>query len=222
MDYINNMKVEKLNAYSVSSLEALFTLYDLSEDIVTRHIPGDIVECGVRDGGSAAVLSLPVAKSDRQLWLYDSFQGLPMPTFQDTPEAYAYAGKAIGSKKRVMEALAIAEFPVERVVIREGWFKDSFEDVLPKRVALLHVDCDWYESVLNTLFTFYPLVHQGGIIVIDDFGHWEGARRAFYDFVHQIAERPLVERFGHSRLYWVKGKQHNREQLGGPPLCKPA
>ena len=92
--------------------------------------------------------------------------------------------------------------------------KDTFCQELPPQVCLLHIDADWFESVDLALNTFYDRVTSGGIIVLDDFGHWEGCRRAFYEFAAKRQIHPLLERFGHTQAFWIKDRKHNREFIG--------
>jgi O-methyltransferase len=68
----------------------------------------------------------------------------------------------------------------------------------------LHIDADWYDSVFYSLETFYQRVSDGGFIVLDDFGHWEGAREAFYDFCMEHSIKPLIERTGYTQAFWRK------------------
>ena len=77
-------------------------------------------------------------------------------------------------------------------------------------IAFLHIDADWYDSVQLALETFYDRVSTGGVIILDDFGHWEGCREAFYDFAADRGIKPLLERFGHTQAYWIKDRTHNR------------
>jgi hypothetical protein len=98
----------------------------------------------------------------------------------------------------------------ERYTIREGWFHDTFKDTLPSQVALLHCDSDWYESVSLVLETFYPLVPDGGCVILDDFGFWEGCREAFYEFCHRHGEKPLLERVERDQAFWIKKRTCNR------------
>jgi len=172
---------------------------------------GDVVECGVCNGGSAAVLASVIRNHPtKSLWLYDTFQGIPSPTARDGADAQKCSGHWVGSVDRVNEVLALVGFPKGRAVIREGLFKDSFKKPLPQSVALLHIDADWYEGVLNALKTFYPLVLVGGVVVLDDFGYWEGTREAFYDFCVECNVKPLLERAGNTQAFWRKGQTHNR------------
>lgn len=197
--------------YTMMGPVGLCLLYGLAREVCYHGVEGDIVECGVCNGGSAALLAAAIRSSpERRVWLYDTFEGIPAPGPKDGPLAPAYEGRFRGSIETVQEALRKARFPLERAVLRQGLFKETFQQPLPHRVALLHVDADWYESVLDCLRTFYPLIPDGGIIVLDDFGHWEGAREAFYDFCAERQLKPLLERAGYTQAFWRKGQEHDR------------
>ncbi len=199
-----------LDPFSLSGLRVLKKLYLLGCDIAIRGIAGDVVECGVLNGGSAAAIVWGLRDTGRRLWLYDSFEGLPVPKPVDGTAAEAYAGRCVGSVDNVRQALRIAHFPEGACLFRQGWFQHTFAEPLPEVISLLHIDADWYDSVLLALDTFYDRVSEGGIIILDDFGHWEGCREAFYDFIGRRGLKPLFERFGHSQLFWVKGRLNNR------------
>ena len=98
-----------------------------------------------------------------------------------------------------------------------GWFAGFFQDTFPKAlnqqpgpetVALLHLDCIYYESVLLALRTWYDRVAEGGVIVISDFGEKEGSRRAFYTFVAERGLAPVIHKIDTTRLWWMKGEEH--------------
>ncbi len=178
------------------------------KDVNQRGVTGDLVECGCYKGGSAAILRAGMGR--RKLWLYDSFQGLPETVYQDGEEAKKWVGECAALVSDVLEILTATGATPEEVVIREGWFKDTFNNFLPEQVALLHCDADWYESVSLVLETFYPLMPIGACIVLDDFGHWEGCRLAFYDFCKKYGEQPLLERVGYTQAYWIKGGINQR------------
>jgi len=178
---------------------------------VVGQIEGDLVECGVYNGGSAAILGAALrGHPHRKLWLYDTFAGLPAPGAKDGPLAAAYAGALPGSIEAVRRVVTNVALPLEQIIFRPGLFQDTFREPLPEPVALLHVDADWYESILVCLRTFYPLMPDGGIIILDDFGHWEGTREAFYDFCVEFGVKPLIERVGYTQAFWRKGQSHNR------------
>lgn len=215
----HNWKTRKLlravRPYTMSDRIRLSTLNTLAKEISSNHIAGDIVECGVCNGGSAAVMAAGIKESQgRSLWLYDTFAGIPPAQVTDGLLAQTFTGHFVGSEQMVTEALTKVRYPLERVVLKKGLFRDTFKDELPRHIALLHVDADWYESVLLTLQTFYPLVSDGGFIVLDDFGHWEGTRKAFYDFCQGEGIQPLLERVGATQAFWRKGLEHNRDFYG--------
>jgi len=121
----------------------------------------------------------------RDIWLFDSFEGLPEPTVEDGNRAQAeyHKGKCYGSVASVREIFHQLYIPENRVHIVKGWFEETFPSVTVKDVALLHIDADWYESVKLCLEKFYDSVCPGGFIVLDDYGHWEGCRRATDEFL---------------------------------------
>jgi O-methyltransferase len=200
--------INTVRPYTMVDPLRLAMLHQLAQEI---SVSGDVVECGVCNGGSAAVLARAISSnSTRSLWLYDTYQGMPAPTTKDGPEADAYTGRVVGSVDRVKEVLALVEFPTERTVFRKGAFKDSFKEPIPQCIALLHIDADWYDGVLGALTTFYHLIPDGGFVILDDFGHWEGAREAFYEFCTRFNTRPVLERLGYTQAFWRKGQTHNR------------
>jgi O-methyltransferase len=195
----------------MSDSARLSTLYTLVRQASAMGIRGDVVECGVCNGGSAAVMAAGVVHDrERRIWLYDTFEGIPSATQIDGDLAEHFTGDFVGSESRVREVLGKVNFPIERAIFRKGLFDDTFRQPLPTAVAVLHVDGDWYESVIGSLRRFYPLLADGGFVVLDDFGHWEGARRAFYAFCREQEIEPLLERVGYTQAFWRKGEEHNR------------
>jgi O-methyltransferase len=148
-------------------------------------MPGDIVECGVYNGGSAAIMASLCEKSpvSRNVWLFDSFEGLPKPTDEDGDEAPAYEGWCHGDLSKVKEVLRKLRIPESQVRIVKGWFQDTFPKVEIPKIAILHIDADWYESVKLCLEKFYDSVQPGGYIVLDDYGDWQGCRIATDEFL---------------------------------------
>jgi O-methyltransferase len=164
--------------------ERVHNLYVLAKRIEKENIPGDVIECGVCNGGTAALLARFATRSrlDRTIWLLDSFQGMPVTTPEDGDAAKAHIGKEVGDIGRVKRALERVRADMSRVRIVPGWFQDTFPSVSAQRIALLNIDADWYESVKLCLETFYDRVATGGFISFDDYGHWPGCRRAVDEF----------------------------------------
>ncbi len=204
-----NRLVRKVTPYTLCDSERIKSLINLSAYVNLEGIEGDFVECGTYKGGTAAVLSKYMG-AGRRLYLYDSFEGLPETSEKDGAEAAKWVGKCVGSVEDVKEVMKLVQTKDDQHVIRKGWFEQTFREALPNKVALLHCDADWYSSVMIVLDTFYPLIPEGGCIVLDDFGYWEGCREAFYDFCEKRGEKPLLERVGRSQAYWIKAQKHNR------------
>jgi O-methyltransferase len=205
----NETLYHALKDYTFASPNKLHNLRSLAAAVHRSGIAGDFVECGTYKGGSSAVLGSELDPG-RRLWLYDSFAGMPDIKPIDGDDAGKFVGEGIASPQDVLAALEIAGVDASRCVIREGWFEDSFKESLPESVALLHCDADWFDSCLLVLETFYPRVVDGGCVLLDDFGYWEGCREAFYAFCERHQERPLLERHGNDQAYWFKGRKHNR------------
>jgi len=170
--------------HTLTGLERVQNLYRLARRIEIEEIPGDVVECGVYNGGTAAVLARVATHSNlnRTVWLFDSFKGMPQTTEVDGAEARAYVGEVKGSADRVRDLLQSAGADMSRVRIVEGLFEETFPTIQIPRIALLNVDADWYESVKLCLERFYDRVVPGGFVSLDDYGHWPGCKRAVDEF----------------------------------------
>ena len=201
--------LQQVRPYTLGSVKKLSNLKRLASSIRERGVEGDFVECGTYKGGSAAVLATEM-NPGLHLWLYDSFEGMPAAEEVDGTDAGAWVGKLGASEEDVKEVLSIVGLSHEQYTIRKGWFDQTFLQPLPERVALLHCDADWHASVTAVLETFYPRVAEGGVVILDDFGWWEGCREAFYDFCAKHGEKPLLERVDCDQAYWIKGKTNNR------------
>jgi len=168
----------------------LLTLYHLVKEVNRLGLQGDIVECGVWNGGSAAIMGLADVESDstpnkRRIWLFDSFQGLPPPGEKDdeAERLNYFEGWNKGDVAKVHQVFTKLNVPFTNVEIVPGWFDTTLKAAQIERIAILHVDSDWYESVKVVLDVFYPKVLPGGFVILNDYGAWAGCNRAFGDFV---------------------------------------
>lgn len=190
--------------YTMVSLPRLKKLYELGENLAQDGPAGAVVECGVWNGGSSAMIAagLHARGNSRAFWLFDSFEGLPQPTDKDeiAVQTGYFPGWCTGAVTRVEEAHRLAGGGASPLHIHPGWF----EETLPLQgkaigpIALLHVDADWYESVYTVFQTLYAQVVPGGVVVIDDYGSWRGCRRALEDF---FGDSPLLA----AQLYSIDG-----------------
>lgn len=198
--------VYTVRAYTAVFVPRLVALYKLSEEVNRCSLPGDFVECGVYNGGSAAIMGSFCEKSavKRDIWLFDSFEGLPKPTEKDGDRAPAYEGWCHGDLEKVKRVFQKLQIPDARVRIIKGWFQDTFSKVLIPSIAILHIDADWYESVKLCLERFYDYVQPGGYIVLDDYGDWQGCRIATDEFLEKRNLKVKLIQVDYTGFYFQK------------------
>lgn len=198
--------------YTMVKNTCLINLYHLVRRVNALNLPGDIVECGVWNGGSAAIMGVANMEdrnsaTSRKLWLFDSFQGLPSPGSQDgniATESY-FEGWLTGDVKKVERIFHKLHIPLDDVRIIPGWFEETLKTVPLTTISVLHIDADWYHSVKLVLEIFYDRVVSGGFIVFDDYGYWEGCNRAVEDFVSEKGIRGItISRIGPVGAYFQK------------------
>ncbi|MCI0434459.1 MAG: TylF/MycF family methyltransferase [Gemmatimonadetes bacterium] len=215
---------ESVAPFTMTSPERVIALVRAVEYVLASRIPGAIVECGVWRGGSmmaAARVIVARAQAMRDLYLYDTFTGMTKPSPVDVRHdgrAAADILKAtapgsgrndwcIASEEDVLSNLASTEYPRERIHLIKGDVLETIPALTPDAVALLRLDTDWYESTKHELEQLYPRVSQGGVIIVDDYGHWTGAKRAVDEFVARLDSPPLLTRIDYTGRLWIKSNQ---------------
>jgi hypothetical protein len=196
---------ERAEQFTMTSIERMYALYEACRYIGRAGLEGDVVECGVWRGGSSmmAALTLSDAGDERRLWLYDTFEGMPPPSERDVDHTGASAASTLEQDERVAGAsntwawatiddvqanMAATGYAPERLTYVQGKVEDTIPGKVPERIALLRLDTDWYDSTRHELEHLYPRLVPGGVLIIDDYGHWEGARGAVDEY---FAERPV-------------------------------
>jgi O-methyltransferase len=164
--------------------DRLANLALLAQRLEDEQIPGDVVECGVYKGGTAALLARTATHSrlPRTLWLFDVFSGMPPASAADGPEAPSWVGNLASSPRRVERLLRRSGADLSRVRIVPGLFQQTFPSVRIPQIALLNIDADWYESVKLCLAAFYDSVVPRGFLSFDDYNAWPGCRLAVDEF----------------------------------------
>ena len=197
----------QVRAYTMCSNARLRGLHRAVRYAVAHGIPGDVVECGSARGGSAALMGLTLRRlgARRKVWLFDTFEGLPAPTANDPDFEIAdlFTGTCIGTLDEVRRLF-------QRLNVVEGaeFVKGLFQHTLPvapiSQIAVLHIDGDWYESVKVCLDQLYDKVVPGGVIQLDDYGYWLGARRAVDEFFERRGIQADLQRLDYSGRSLVK------------------
>jgi len=197
----------RIRTRTMCSNARLRGLYHGVRDVVKNEIPGDLVECGTALGGSAALMALTLRQLEarRTLWVFDTFEGLPAPTRADPDFEVAnlYAGSCVGTLEEVQSLFTQLQVR-DRVQFVKGLFQDTLPAVGISQIAVLHIDGDWYESVKTCLDHLYDKVAPGGIIQFDDYGYWEGARKAVDEFLEARGIRASLKKLDYSGRFLVK------------------
>src|SRR5262245_20510947 len=175
--------------------------------IVAKNIPGDLVECGTARGGSACLMGLTLKRlgAHRTLWVLDTFEGLPPPSSEDPDWEIAkfYTGSCQASVAEVSELFESLGILTECKLVK-GRFQETLPTFRGERIAVLHIDGDWYESVKVCLEELYDRVSPGGVIQIDDYGHWKGARKAVDEFIKKRRIRVGLQRLDYTGRQLIK------------------
>lgn len=216
-DYDDEAKeiIRAVKPFTMTSPERLNAFILATRHVVRHNIPGDIVECGVWRGGSmqaCAKTLLALGETDRGLHLFDTFEGMPPPTAEDlrrdgkSAEALLAAqGKdrpiwAVASLEDVQAGFASVPYPGERVHYVQGLVEDTVPQQAPEQISILRLDTDWYASTKHELEFLYPRLVSGGVLLIDDYGYWQGSRQAVDEFLEKTGERLLMLRMDEGRI----------------------
>ena len=214
---------EEVEPYTATSLERVNALLQSVVYITENNIDGEIVECGVWKGGSCmavAIKLMELEQKTREIWLYDTFEGMTEPTNHDIEIETGKKGKelldgidkntdkynmwAYAPKEVVINNMKKTCYPTDNIKYIAGNVEKTLKERKPKKIALLRLDTDWYESTKAELEELYPHVENGGIIIIDDYGHFEGAKRAVDEYFEKEDNKPLLNRIDYTGRLIVK------------------
>lgn len=180
--------------FTMTSVERGYALYKALEYVVRNEIEGDVVECGVWRGGSSMLCAytlLELGDTARTIYLYDTFAGMSEPTVRDVTigeqsavERWTRAQKdsynewCYAGLDEVKANLDGTGYPAARLRFIQGKVEETIPSVIAPSIAILRLDTDWYESTLHELMHLYPRLSPRGVLIVDDYGHWKGAREA--------------------------------------------
>lgn len=200
--------VESVRGFTLTTPERIHALHHAVRYLQSNGIEGDFVECGVWRGGSmmvAAKTLLTLGDTARTLWMYDTFEGMTAPTEHDVSLKGAKATEKFAKKKtgddsstwclvsqeEVEQNVKSTGYPADRMKFVKGKVEETLPAIAPDRIALLRLDTDWYESTLHELNTLFPRLVPGGVLIIDDYAEWQGARKAVDEFI-SVNKVPLL------------------------------
>ena len=211
--------IRQVSPFTMTSTERIFALKNAVEYVTKYDIAGDIVECGVWKGGSmmAVALTLLNLGAKRRLYLFDTFEGMTAPTQVDCNSLGQRASRLLETEEK-SHSWIWAYSPLEEVkanLRRTGYdeslityVKGPVEETIPANapaaIAILRLDTDWYESTRHELLHLFPRLSRGGVLIIDDYGHWEGARKAVDEFIAATNLPVLLNRIDYTGRICVR------------------
>ena len=184
---VQEIKIKKLYMdYKHYTMVPYPSFRDNIKLILNYNLPkGDIVECGVWKGGMIASIA-KILGNNRHYYLFDSFEGLPLVKDIDGKAAYEWQKNNTFNNCIISEDFAQQAMKKSRInnyKIIKGYFENTLKDTEIKEVALLRLDADWYDSTMICLKELFPKVTNNGLIIIDDYYHWDGCSKAVHDFL---------------------------------------
>ncbi|MBB4304255.1 hypothetical protein GGD81_003313 [Rhodobium orientis] len=198
---------EMAKPHTMTSFERGHALFRACRYVVERQLPGAFVECGVWQGGSAMIAMLALQRlgaGDREFFLFDTFDGMTPPTTEDMDwqghDAEDLLEKDSGNREQslvwamasidvVRENIAKTGYNTGLVTFIEGDVSDTLPKTDTGAISILRLDTDFYRSTLDELVILYPRLTPQGVLIVDDYGHWQGARRAVDEYFSRSGDQ---------------------------------
>ena len=203
--------------FTMTYIERGYALYKAVEYLCRNRITGDFAECGVWKGGSSMLMAhalLECNDTSRCLYLYDTFTGMTEPTAEDVIawndksvierwEKGRLDSWAVG-RDEVARNMESTRYPNEKIRYVAGDVCKTLDKEAPENLALLRLDTDWYRSTVKELEVLFPKLSPGGILIVDDYGHFKGARQAVDEYFEEIGFFPYLHRSDYTGRIVVK------------------
>jgi hypothetical protein len=208
---------ERVRDLTLTSPERVYALAAAMRYITRAKVPGAVVECGVWRGGSmlaAAITLLDLGVDDRDLYLYDTFASrMPPPGPRDVdvygvhaaehharlaagePPDPRYLGLPAEEVGRLVEATG---YPRRRIHVVEGLVEESIPARAPEQIAVLRLDTDYESSTRHEMEHLFPRIPPKGVLLVDDYGHFAGARAAVDEYLEARGIVLLLDRIDYS------------------------
>jgi O-methyltransferase len=205
--------------YTMTTPPRIYALARSVDFVVAHDVPGVFVECGVWRGGSMMAVALTLKRlgvCDRDLFLFDTFSGMTAPGAEDVKHTGERAEDMLKASSRDSDDWAVASlddvranvlglgYPEERIHFVEGDVADSLPAKAPAEIALLRLDTDWYASTKHSLVHLYPRLASRGVLIVDDYAYWQGARKAVDEYLAENDLPLLLNRIDYTARIAVK------------------
>ena len=192
--------ISKAKPFTATTYERMIALIEAVRYIIKYSIPGDIVECGVWRGGSIIAIIETLKQmhvNNKDIYCYDTFEGMVKPGEEDiclinSKKAFEeYESLKIDKNSshwycatldEVKRNVYSTNYSPEKIHFIKGRVEDTIPLQTPSEISLLRLDTDWYESTKHELNHLFPRLAKGGVLIIDDFGHWQGCRKAVDEY----------------------------------------
>jgi len=213
--------IQRVQPYTMTDPERIVGLISAVKYVVKNQIPGDFVECGVWRGGSMMVALytlLELGESNRQIHLFDTFQGMTPPSERDVMYTGRTADELLSTHEKIptrnlwcwadendvrLNVLSTG-YPQDRINFIKGDVLETIPYYAPESIALLRLDTDWYESTRHELIHLFPRLNPAGVLIIDDYGHWQGAREATDEYFANQQYKPMLHRIDYTGRCAIK------------------
>ena len=214
--------IRQVQPYTMTTPDRVYALIQAVKYIAENDIKGSMVECGAWRGGSMMAAALVLQRHHRRdidLYLYDTFEGMPPPDSNDVDSRGKAAATQLSEAHRSKDSMIWAYSPIEDVqknLARTGYdasrlhfIKGKVEDTLPAQapqgpISLLRLDTDWYASTKHELEHLYPKLVPGGVLILDDYGWWKGSRQAFDEYAREHDIHILLNRIDNAGRLAIK------------------
>lgn len=189
--------IHQVKPFTMTPPERILAALRAADYVARNNIPGSIVECGVWRGGSMMAMALALLRLNRNdipLYLFDTFEGMAKPSAVDGAKVCQrwqaaqngnHSDWCFASLADVQHNLRSTGYPDQRLHFIQGKVEDTIPAAAPNQIALLRLDTDWYESTRHELEHLFPRLSRGGVLIIDDYGYWEGCRKAVDEYIEK-------------------------------------
>lgn len=212
---------DAVKPYTMTSPERVNALIDSVRYVVANKIDGAMVECGVWKGGSAMAMMLILKKlgdENRDFYLYDTCSGMSTPsdadvsirgdkaqeTFSKLKISEDASDWCVSALDEVKQNVLSTGYNKDKIYFIRGKVEDTIPENMPRKIALLRLDTDWYESTKHELTHLFPRLQQNGVLIIDDYGHWKGARKATDEYISDKNLCILLNRIDYTGRIGIK------------------